>query len=98
MMLVCSRCWINISNKIAVVGAAIANYEYINNFSAQKLRKNVTHIDTRNPILKLIIKHIPHNNKPLTNPPNLTITLKSNKAKTATLPSPNPLLTIPEFT
>jgi hypothetical protein len=35
--------------------------------SAQKLQMNDTYTDIHNPILDPVIKHIPHNSKPLTN-------------------------------
>jgi hypothetical protein len=43
---------------------------YKHSLSAQKFQMNDTYIDIHNPIFNIIIKHIPHNNKPLTNTPS----------------------------
>jgi hypothetical protein len=61
--------------------------------SAQKLQMNGTYTDIHNPIFDLIIRHIPHNNKSLTNSPSPP---PSKKERRKSLP--NPPLNLPYYT
>jgi hypothetical protein len=62
--------------------------DYMHSLSAQKLQMNDTYTNIHNPIFDLIMKHIPHNNKSLTNLPSPTTTLKWKKKKAYLTPPP----------